>query len=345
MVRALARQGAIVHAVGRDSYVPTPHSRRRFIRGIYALLNPLFVSQFNQKLCADLRLFRPELLLVYKGASLEPRSLRLAREMGITCFNIYPDVSAFTHGPRIPRCLPLYHHIFTTKSFGVRDFQRHFNISDVSYLPHGFDPELHRPMTVGPELADQFGADVSFIGTWSRKKESFLTAVACRKEGSSLKIWGSQWEKCSEPNLKPHIVGRDIMGTLYPIAIQCSRVNIAILSEAWKGSSSGDQTTSRTFHIPASGGFMLHERTEELSHFFEEDKELACFASPAELAEKVQHFLHHDLERERLRKAGHHRCVRENSFDARAATILEKLESMLGRETASSRPAMLRTGG
>jgi spore maturation protein CgeB len=323
MARALTRCGAIVHTVDQRNYLPAFHSGGRFLRGIYSVFQPVFVRQYNDKITAELRLFRPELMVVYKGESLERRSLKLARELGVVCYNIYPDVSAFTHGPRIPQCIPLYDHIFTTKSFGVRDFQKHFNVTNVTYLPHGFDPDLHRPMEVNAELARQLGADASFIGTWSPKKETYLAAVAANANSIKFKIWGAQWEKCNTAALRPHILGRDIMGTLYPVAIQTSRINIAILSEAWTGSSSGDQTTSRTFHIPASGGFMLHERTEELSKFFEEAKEVVCFGSPHELAEKVRFYLEHESDRERIRCAGHQRCVSENAMDARAGRILE----------------------
>lgn len=323
MARALARCGPIVNCVDQGNYLPMPHSRRRFIRAIYRFLHPMFVRQYNDRVAAELRLFRPDLMVVYKGESLEPRSLRLARELGATCYNIYPDVSAFTHGPRIPKCIPLYDHVFTTKSFGIRDFQKHFNLNRVTYLPHGFDPELHRPVELTPELERQFGADASFIGTWSPKKEAYLAAVAAHAPEINLKIWGSQWEKCRTASLEPHILGRDIMGTLYPVAIQASRVNIGILSEVWKGASSGDQTTSRTFHLPASGGFMLHERTDELAQFFTEGKEVGCFGTPQELGEKVRFYLEHETEREAIRQAGHQRCIRENSMDARAARILD----------------------
>lgn len=340
MARAFARCGPMVNCVDQGNYLPMPHSRRLFVRGIYCLLYPLFLRQYNDRVAAELRLFRPDLMVVYKGTSFEPRSLQLARELGVTCYNIYPDVSAFTHGPHIPRCIPLYHHIFTTKSFGIHDFQQHFSVKGISYLPHGYDPELHRPMHVSPDLQRQFGADASFIGTWSPKKETYLGAVAAQNRDVNLRIWGEQWEKCKSAILKPHIVGKGILGVLYPLGIQCSRLNIALLSEGRAGSSSGDQTTARTFEIPASSGFMLHERTEELLGFFEEGKETACFGSPDELAEKVRYYLDHEPEREQIRLVAHRRCVAEHSMDARAAVVLEQFLATRATRGAGSKVAL-----
>ncbi len=339
IARALSRQGALVHLVDHRNFVPMVNSRKRLMRAVHFLLHRLFVREYNNKLVREIQLLQPDLVLVYKGESVEPRSLHLARKMGIRCFNDFPDVSAFTHGPRLPRCLPLYDHVFTTKSFGVRDFEHHFHLKQISYLPHGFDPEIHRPLSSRGRLADRFQADASFIGTWSPKKESFLAAVMPRNPGINLRIWGSQWEKARTPCLQPHIVGRDIMGVLYPLAIESSRVNIAILSEVRHGASSGDQTTARTFEIPACRGFMLHERTEELASFFDDGREVASFSSPEELAEQVHYYLNHEVNRERILQAGHARCVRENSADARAAVILETLESFLEPASPCRLPA------
>ena len=43
----------------------------------------------------------------------------------------------------------------------------------------------------------------------------------------------------------------------------------------------------RTFEIPASGGFMLQERSNEVLEFFEEGKEIECFSSVKELKDKI----------------------------------------------------------
>lgn len=68
---------------------------------------------------------------------------------------------------------------------------------------------------------------------------------------------------------------------------------------------------------------MLHERTEELRDYFIEGEEVACFSTPEEMADKVEYYLKHENERERLRLAGHRRCVAENSLVRRAMRIVE----------------------
>ncbi|MCH7591428.1 MAG: glycosyltransferase family 1 protein [Planctomycetes bacterium] len=93
----------------------------------------------------------------------------------------------------------------------------------------------------------------------------------------------------------------------------------------------GDSVSSRTFHIPASGGFLLHKRTREVLEYFEEGKEIACFDSSAELVEKVKYFLANEQERQQIAKAGYERCVRENSFANRVRVIIDKYENFIRR--------------
>jgi 2-polyprenyl-3-methyl-5-hydroxy-6-metoxy-1,4-benzoquinol methylase len=47
-----------------------------------------------------------------------------------------------------------------------------------------------------------------------------------------------------------------------------SKINLGLLSEAGGGTTLGDQVTARTWQIPAAGGFMLLESTEELVRYF-----------------------------------------------------------------------------
>jgi hypothetical protein len=54
---------------------------------------------------------------------------------------------------------------------------------------------------------------------------------------------------------------------------------------------SGDRITSRSFHIPACGGFLLHERTDDLLQIFTEGVNCVCFDGTDELASQVEMLL------------------------------------------------------
>ncbi len=234
------------------------------------------------------------------------------------------------HGDNIPGCIPLYDLIFTTKTFGITDMKEQYGVKNAVFIPHGFDPEIHRPLSIGDKDKEIFGCDASFIGTWSPKKEKWLAHLKEKLPAINLKIWGDQWHKANTPDLKSAIQGKSVLGDLYALAIQSSKINLGILSEQVSGASSGDLITSRTFHIPGANGFLLHERNEESVLYFREDEEAAFFDGPEELVQKVSHYLTDATARERIQLAGYKRASLDHSLDARAASVLSAMKKAFG---------------
>lgn len=325
LFRALSRAGCLIEVVDEFYYVSL-QTRKRSTKILERILRPLQEAEFNDAIKSRIITFRPDVLLVYKGVFVQPGTLTFAKEHKCRPVLFYPDVSMTAHGTNIPKSIPLYDRIFTTKTFGIRDMAEKYGVKTAVFIPHGFDPEIHRPLKIGKEEMAIFGCDVSFIGTWSPKKEKYLSYLKEKIPAVNLKIWGDQWGKVTGDVLKTSIQGKPVVGDLYALAIQSSTINLGILSERVAGASSGDLITSRTFHIPGASGFLLHERNEESVLYFRENGEAAFFDSPEEMAEKVGQYLNDDKEREKIRTAGHKRAMNEHSLDARAGFILNHLK-------------------
>jgi len=254
--------------------------------------------------------------------------LHQLKSAGFRLINFYPDVSFRTHGSLLQSSLPLYDQVFTTKTFGLSDMKEQLGITAADFIPHGFDPEIHRPVAIGEYPMENFLCDVSFIGGWSVKKESILSAIRKALPHISIKIWGSRWENCKVKELQSCIQGREITGDLYALGILSSKINLGLLHERVEGASSGDKITSRTFHIPGTGGFMLHERTNEIVQYFEEGKEVILFSDHQELIDKINYYLQQESERKAIAQQGHQRALKEHSLDHRAALLVSKVEKL-----------------
>jgi spore maturation protein CgeB len=326
-VRALRRLGHSVRTVPSETFIPG-RWRARPLRALRRLLEPALVAEYTAELQREADHLRPHLFFVYKGHYVTAEAIAALQARGALAVNVYPDVSVLAHGRHIPRALPVYDWVFTTKSFGLDDMARLLGVQRASFLPHGYDPEVHRPVQLGADDRAAYQCDVSFIGTWSPKKQSYLEHLAAALPQIHLKAWGDQWSP-ARATLGDRLQGRAVLGLEYAKAICASRINLGILSEARQGASSGDQITSRTFHIPACGGFLLHERTPELATYFTEGEECAAFAGPEELAEQVASYLEKEHERAAVAEAGRRRAERSGySIEERAKVVLAKVAEL-----------------
>jgi hypothetical protein len=325
---ALRRLGHSVQVIDESNFVPTQWTSfgARVLRKVF---RGVMVDQLSRRAIQMMRMLEPDVLFVFKGNYVSPRILEEATRLGVLTVNYYPDVSFFAHGGELPRAIPLYDHVFNTKTFGVKDMIAH-GAKSVSFLAPGFDPELHRPIHLTSSDMTAFGCDVSFIGTWSPKKEQLLAALREARPEINLRIWGNQWEKRAAKSLDGAVAGTEIVGDNYARAICASSICLGLLSEARVGSSSGDLITARTFQIPACGTFMLHERNEEVAEYFTEGVDAEFVSSADELIAKVGQYLDATGDRERIAAAGLRRSLESDySIDRRMRDATEWMAARL----------------
>jgi spore maturation protein CgeB len=311
LAAVLRRLGHTVIDLNYEDFVPV-HWSSLSLRITRKLLLPLFARDYNSAILEHMGNRGIDFLLVFKGKHLFPGTLERLSSSGLPAYCMYPDVSFLDHGPDIWRCLPLYRCVFTTKSFHMEDANLRKHVQDLRLVSHGFDPDVHRPVELAQRVQAAYGCDVSFVGCWSAKKEQLLSALVEQRAGVSLRIWGPGWERAGRL-LQDRWARRGAYGDELCVIYQASKVNLGLLSEAGGGTTVGDQVTARTWQIPASGGFMLHEATAELEQYFAPGREVGVFGSPAELVEKTSWYLANEQERLATAAAGHRRC-REGGY-------------------------------
>jgi spore maturation protein CgeB len=321
---ALMRKDIAVQSVVESEFFPSWKSIP--MKVVSKLVRRGEIREFNNALIGLGDVFRPHLVLVVKGALVRAESIRKLKRMGVRCICFYPDGSMLAHGPNIPETIPEYDWVFTTKSFGPSDMERLFGMTRCSYLPHAADPEVHKPRKPGSkEETLKYQCDLSFIGGWDPGKEAILSEIARAFPGRSMKIWGARWENVPRSSiLTPFIQHREIFGPGYALGIGSSRINLGLLQGKMKGSSSGDLITSRTFHLPACGGFMLHERTPDLAEVFEDGVECASFAGAKEAIGQVEKYMNDEQSRAAIAEKGRERVLKQHLWDHRADAILDR---------------------
>jgi hypothetical protein len=263
---------------------------------------------------------RPDLVLVVSGALVTRdavETLRRRHEARVLHFHNEDLANHRNTTATLRRAASAYDHFFTTKTFNVEEWRRR-GVRHVSFLPHGYRPNCHFPVAVSEPDRVRFGSPLAFVGTFERARAAVLASVA----DLGLRIWGNDWTGRSVPAvLRRAVQGRAVYCEDMSRVFNASSICLAFLRKANR-----DRHTSRTFEIPACGGFQLAERSDEVLGFFEEGREIECFEGADELRDKARFYLANDAARARIAAAGHERVRRSRySFTDRLQDIVERL--------------------
>lgn len=182
------------------------------------------------------------------------------------------------------------------EALGARRVKRVYRSADeVSHAP--------RHLSTVEQLTWQ--SEVLFLGSWFPDRGPFLMELI--RLGVPLTIRGPNWHKAPEwPALKSHWAGGSIAGDDYARAIQCARVNLGLLS-----SENRDQHTTRSLEIPALGGLLCAQRTDEHSALYAEGEEALFWSNAESCAAACRLALSNETWRARIARAGHERFWRE----------------------------------
>jgi hypothetical protein len=101
---------------------------------------------------------------------------------------------------------------------------------------------------------------------------------------------------------------------------------------------SGKETANmRIIEATGCGRFLLTERFDNLSEYFELGREIETFSGPGELLEKINYYLRHPAEREEIARRGQERCLREYSMEMRAGELDRLIRKHLALKGAAAK--------
>lgn len=300
------------------------HSRRLPLKVAGRLLYPEARRSHNDDIIATTDYVRPHVMLTVKGNFIAPETIRALRGRGVFTVNYYPDRD-FDHDGMRAEAIGEYDLVATTKSYQLPWLRERLGAGRVAMVHHGYVPEVHRRRTPDGETP-RFLWDVGFIGNASPDKLAWLEPVARNLNSRSMIVVGNRWgELAAGTSLAPYVFGGPLHGDQFARAIEHTRVNIAVHHGPGGSQGWADKVSTRSFEIPACGGFMLHIDNDEIRTLFEPGREVDLFASPADLVAKVDHYLTDEPARRAIADAGHARAVPAYSYHMRAVQLVDNL--------------------
>ncbi len=284
---------------------------------------PLRYNDFNRAILHRTHTFRPDVLLVIKGMYVSPKILSLVKQQSRVVLVNYATDDPFNpvvSTPDLRNGISHYDTYVCTKRAIMEDVRR-AGCANVAFVPFAYEPTLHFPEAPQSEQEiKRFACDVSFVGGADADRATLLRPVA-EAFPNSFHVYGGFWHRY--PEFARHQSGM-VLDRAYRLALGGAKINLGLTRRANR-----DGHTMRSFEIPACGGLMITERTDEHCEWFEDGKDVVFFDSDDELCDKVRYYVKHDAERRRIARAGYEKItLGKHTYRDRIKTILHLAQEL-----------------
>lgn len=282
------------------------------------LLPSTMIKRANDRIVRETPREQADLVVVLKGEFLLPSTVHALRERtGGLIANYYPD-DPFSPDPSMglitgPETLLAYDLCYTFARHLLDDYAR-AGVRQAERLAFARDPMMQSP--VRPMDRPEF--DAVFVGNLDDERVRWLAPVAARYR---LAIFGQHTQKAvprtsavSRATFLPAAYAQRLADSLSRGA---AALNIMRIQNR-------RSHNMRSFESPASGAFTLSQWTEELETMFRDGEEVVFARDPAEMAEKVGHWLARPRERNIIAQAGLAR-VEHETYAARANAMMARV--------------------
>ncbi|MAW97095.1 MULTISPECIES: glycosyltransferase [unclassified Leeuwenhoekiella] len=263
------------------------------------------IAGVNNDIMAKVKSHKYDVVWIDKGTLVNYRTLEFIKKTSpkTKIISYSPDNMALRHNQsqNYLHSLPYYDYVFTNKSY-IIDTLHKLGAKNVQFVNNSYESQFHYPRVLSPEDVKKYDVDVGFIGTW--EKERFQSILYLAENGINVTVFGDgKWNSFKNHhfnlNIKPPLYSEE-----YCKALKGFKISLCFLRKM-----NLDQQTTRSVEIPACGGFMLAERTEEHCKLFKEGNEADFFETNEELLKKCRYYLINDELRVEIARAGTERCI------------------------------------
>lgn len=249
---------------------------------------------------------------------LDPQQLKkLADKLGVDIYlydtdscNLYSSRREFTFF--LENELKIYNAIFSF-SCVVTDFFIRKNLN-AFFCPFG--DTLKKVQT-----PSKYINEVIFVGSADLRRVFLLENIV-----DKVSIYGSRWQRqrpLMSKVLQQKVTDTSIWGEQLEAILVASKIVLNITRTPFYGAETG--INHRIFEAMSLGCFVLTDHCDEITELFEIGEEIETFKGINDLKQKVDYYLHHDDERERIAQLGHRRFLKDYTWQVRSADLLNKM--------------------
>ena len=269
-----------------------------------------------ERLCL---LWRPRLVLVFKGGPITPGLIRRVKTRIDALFlNYFPDNPLLM----IPfECIEAYDLFFTKARYALRQLEK-VGLKNLYYLPWYCVPALHHPVEPTLEEATALAGTIAFVGSRYPYRERLLRELAAYP----LRIWGPGWD-AADPQVRDLVAGSSVWGR-EKLAIYCgARLSL----NPHHPMNDIVSVNNRTFELAAAGACQVVDFKDELPTLFKPGEEVVAYNDLPELRRQLDHYLAHPDEARAIGDNARRRAMAEHTIRHRIDEMLQALDERFGR--------------
>lgn len=274
------------------------------------------IRWFGERVVSLCREVSASSLLTTGLAPVSSVALAKVGRLGITRLNYLTDDpwNPAHRAPWFMQALRQYDVVFSPRRATIDDLHRH-GCRRVEYLPFAYSPDVHFAEAPPTGERDRWEADILFVG--SADSDRLRAICVLTRAGFRVALYGGFWDRCEET--RSFHRGHADLPTLRK-ATAGAKMVLGLVRRANR-----DGHAMRSFEVPAMGGCMLTEETEEHRELFGPEGECTVyFRDEAEMLKKARWLLDHPEERSRLAAAAHARVTGgRNTYADRLKAMLE----------------------
>ncbi len=238
--------------------------------------------------------FNPDLIFFIKAETIYSKTIKKLKKNNCSMVNFYPDNPfVFCNGnsnKEVLNSLP-YYDCFLSWSKLLMPILSVAGCRSVYSFPFAYDKYIFEK-NINEQDISNYKNEVCFAGTWEPEREEWLTGLVQRLPNLDLFIYGNLWHEnlTRDSILRKFLKGKAIYKDELIETFKTSKIVLNFIRKQ-----NGTSHNMRTFEVPATGAFLLTQRTkEQAEELFKESESIECFGSTDELVSKIQFYLKND---------------------------------------------------
>jgi spore maturation protein CgeB len=201
-------------------------------------------------------------------------------------------------------------------------------VGGLSLGPRGHRGRMHLLRSLTRRLPLELWLDMPSPAAWLRSRAGL---IARGRFGGAVRGFGDELSGVLALARRNH-------GAAFGIEMYQTLADSKITLNSHIDASGSKGGNMRLFEATGVGTCLVTDWKENLSDFFEPDREVVTYRSAEECAEKVHYLLSHDAERRAIAQAGQKRTLRDHNLGGRILGFGRFLKEWLGEETRMQGP-------